>query len=289
MLQRDRLHPPPPAPRFQAHVRAHEQVISNEQWYGDGPPDLGKAFTAAKTAEPCSLVRQITRRAAKRAKNEGADELAEAHQGLFDRLEACRPKHRCGSLACPNCARAFQKAKAAAQQAVIADLAPARSKKQLVFVTVIPDRFMYQPDQLHRIDVKKANRWLKDRLKAISKRVMLGSADLGWESRRGDPYIQLHWHLTMWTSNPNGLKAKLALIFPPTKDYERPVDVKPAADLEFLGYMNKSVKWPDLLRRNRRSLPELLLVLDRTEPLDLMIMTGFRLIAQEGGLFLKLI
>jgi hypothetical protein len=39
----------------------------------------------------------------------------------------------------------------------------------------------------------------------------------------------------------------------------------------FLGYMNKAIKLPQLLRTNRKALPELLLVLDRTEPMDLMV------------------
>ena len=29
-------------PSFRSHVRAHEAVINNEEWYGDGPPSLGK-------------------------------------------------------------------------------------------------------------------------------------------------------------------------------------------------------------------------------------------------------
>jgi hypothetical protein len=55
----------------------------------------------------------------------------------------------------------------------------------------------------------------------------------------------------------------------------------------FLGYMNKAIKLPHLLRTNRKHLPELLLVLDRTEPMDLMIYTQHRLTAQFGRLAFK--
>jgi hypothetical protein len=43
----------------------------------------------------------------------------------------------------------------------------------------------------------------------------------------------------------------------------------------------------DLLRRNRTHLPELLLVLDRTEPLELMVLMGLGLSAQSGELVLR--
>ena len=55
----------------------------------------------------------------------------------------------------------------------------------------------------------------------------------------------------------------------------------------FLPYMNKAIKLPDLLRNNRRGLPYLLLALDHTEPLELMILSGVRASAQDGGLEFK--
>ena len=126
---------------------------------------------------------------------------------------------------------------------------------------------------MNEIDVKKANRWLKDAMKPVGKRMMLGSADLGWETRRSGKYIQVHWHLAMWTRDKKKLKAKLGKVFPRRKKHEKPVQVKMAYSHGFLGYMNKAIKLPDLLRTNRKGLPELLLVLDRTEPMDLMVYT----------------
>jgi hypothetical protein len=38
------------------YLHAHEAVVANEYWYGDGPPRLKAAFSAAKAAPaPCSL------------------------------------------------------------------------------------------------------------------------------------------------------------------------------------------------------------------------------------------
>jgi hypothetical protein len=274
-------------PKFRNHVRAHEQVTSNEFWYSDQPPDLGKGFTAARTKERTSTVLEILLRAAKRADKNDNTDLAEACYQLLDKIEACRARNRCGSLACPLCARAFQKAKAAAQQTAITEATKTRPGRHLVFVTVVPKTKMYPPGEFHRIEVKKANRWLKDVLKQVGGRMILGSADLGWESRRSGKYIQVHWHLAMWTGNPYKLEQKLKLKFRKTKKYERPVEVKIPDDLGFLPYMNKAIKLPHLLRTNRTQLPELLLVLDSTEPMDLMVQTKLRLSAQSGRLAFK--
>ena len=121
----------------------------------------------------------------------------------------------------------------------------------------------------------------------MGKRTILGSADLSWETRRGKGYIQLHWHLVMWTNSREGLKKKLASIFSRTKKHERPIEVRIPDDLGFLAYMNKAIKLPELLRNKRTHLPELLLVLDRTDPIDLMVHTEMRLTAQSSQLAFK--
>jgi hypothetical protein len=50
---------------------------------------------------------------------------------------------------------------------------------------------MYAPDEFHRIEVKKANRCLKDVLKPVGSRLRLGSAVFEWETRRGEGYIPI--------------------------------------------------------------------------------------------------
>jgi hypothetical protein len=112
-------------------------------------------------------------RAAKRAAKAGSNKLAQAYDALADKLDECRPRRRCGSLACPKCARAFQKAKVAAQRVLVKKLAKA--------------------------------------------------------------------------------------IFPSDQKYDRPVVVSNTWSLGFIPYKHKAIKLPDLLRRNRTHLPELLL------------------------------
>ena len=58
-------------------------------------------------------------------------------------------------------------------------------------------------------------------------------------------------------------------------------------NLGFVPYMNKLIKLPKLLRENRAHLPQLLLVLDRTEPLDIMLLVRLKMSAQEGRLIVR--
>jgi hypothetical protein len=276
------------SPSFRSHVRGHEAVIDNEHWYGDGPPRLGKRFTAEKTKERQTEVHKLVLKAAKRAAKVANQQQEQAYFALYDRLEACRPKRRCGSQACPMCARAFQRAKVAAQMQLINQLSKSKADKDLVLVTLIPKTMTYRLGQFAQMDIDKANRWLKDVLKQAGiDRVILGSADLSWETRRGGKYLQLHWHLAMWTSNVSALKRKLRRKFKRVEKYERPVDVKVAADLKFLAYVNKVTKLPELLRHARKQLPELLLALDKWDPLDLLVHTKLEISAQERGFVLR--
>ena len=271
-------------PTFQRHVRAHEAVINNEFWYGDGPPSVGKSFTAKKTAERHADVVRLLQRAANSAEKAGDRKRSRVLWELADKLYDCRPRARCGSLACPKCARAFQRAKTAAQEALIPVLQKTNSTKKLVMANVVPLGMTYRPRQLRHLDIQKRNRWLRDILsRAGFTRVMFGSADISWEHG----FYQLHWHLGMFTSNRKNLTKRLKNIFPGKKRYDRPVAVSKSWSLGFLPYKDKGIKLPNLLRHNRTHLPELLLVLDRTEPLDLMVLTKLRLSAQHGRLIIR--
>jgi hypothetical protein len=279
------------------HLHAHEAIIANEHWYGDGPP-----FSAAKTAKRQTEIVELLERAAKKCKASGDRKLSRQLDKLANKVDRCRRRDRCGSLACSQCARAFQRAKTAAQEQLIkrfektfskssdksADSTWKPRKKILVMATLIPLQLRYTPADLPKLDIAKANRWLKDKLtEAGLAGMMFGSADIGWEYRRGKHYYQLHWHLATWTNNPERLQKQLARCFPPKNKYGRPVQISKSFNLDFLPYLNKAIKLPDLLRRNRSDLPQLLLALDRTAPLDFMVIAGMRLSAQSGRLALR--
>ncbi len=273
--------------KFRAHLKAHKTVISNERWFHKGQPFLGKPFTVKKTVNRHATVIKVLLRAAKREAKKGDSELAAAYHQLHDTITKCHPGRRCGSSACPKCARAFQRAKVAAQQVAISDLSRC-SKEQFVLVTIVPSTMTYLPGQFLRVDLLKANRWLKDVLARLGiQQVIIGSIDLGWEKRRGEKYLQLHWHLAMWTSDPKTLEAELKTAFDKVSNHERPIHVEVVRDLGFLPYMNKVIKLPKLLRSARKQLPELMLLLDRSDSLDFLFMSKLRLSAQSDGIVLR--
>lgn len=267
--------------KFKTLTHEHKEVINNEYWYNDGPPLLGTSFSKAKTAQRQYQVIGILCRAARRKAKPGNNVLATALQRLANKLADCKEGFRCGSLACPQCARAFQRAKVAGQRKCIKKLAKSRRGKVLVMANVIPLRMTYTDDQLGQLDIGAANRWLKSELAKYGfNRVMFGSADISLE----DGYYQLHWHIAIWTSNPVRLTKRLKQIFPSEEEYDRPVHLKRTYDLQFLPYKDKGTKLPDLLRRNKKGLAKLLLALDRTDPLTLMMLTRLQLSAQDGRL-----
>jgi hypothetical protein len=157
--------------------------------------------------------------------------------------------------------------------------------QKLVMVTIIPNRFKYRPNQLDQLDIKAANRYLKDRLsEAGFRRKMFGSFDLSWED---GGFFQGHWHVPMLTSNREVLKRRLKAIFPANDIVKRPVVVSRTYSNGHLAYKDKVIEILDLLRRNRRGLPYLLLALDRTDPLELMVLMRLRVSAQNGELQFK--
>jgi hypothetical protein len=211
-------------PKFRAHQKAHKTVISHERWFRKGELLLGKPFTVKKTVQRHTTLIKVLSRAGERAARAGNQQIADAFHRLQAKLTPCRPRRRCGSAACPKCARAFQRTKVAAEETIIADLAKTRANKHLVFVTIVPRHMTYFPGQFSQINVLKANRWLKNVLARHGfDRVILGSVDLGWEKRRGQKYLQLHWHLTMWTNDPEGLERSYkSFSLGPTKSYRKP-------------------------------------------------------------------
>jgi hypothetical protein len=269
------------SPTFKTHVSAHEAVLANESWFGDGIPVIGKQFTAEKAKERKADIIDLLFRTAKRERRAGDAGVADQLEILADKIFYCHSGRHCGSLACEDCRLAFQKAKFSGQTAFLAKLAAEHSEKQVVMANIIPLRFTYRPDQLDQLDVAAANRWVKDVLtRAGFRRIMLGSFDLSWE----DGFYQGHWHIPMLTSNREELKRRLKAIFPVNKIVRRPVVVSVTFSNGYLPYKDKAIKIVNLLKRNRRGLPSLLLALDRTDPLELMVLFRLRLSAQHGEL-----
>jgi hypothetical protein len=114
-------------PIFRTHQRAHEGVLADEGWYGDGEPVIGKQFTTAKAKERKQTVTDLLFRTAEHEGRAGDAGVADRLAILADKLHYCCLHRRCGSLACTECLRAFQKAKVTAQEATIELLEAKRS------------------------------------------------------------------------------------------------------------------------------------------------------------------
>jgi hypothetical protein len=96
-------------PIFKTHQKAHQAVLANEAWFGDGKPVIGKQFTAEKTKERKAEVVALLYRTAGQERRASGAGVADQLATLADKIFYCKPPWRCGSLACPECHRAFQK------------------------------------------------------------------------------------------------------------------------------------------------------------------------------------
>jgi hypothetical protein len=260
-------------------------VFASESWYGDGPPLLADTFNAwATNFRRCETI-SLLRRDAGQAFRRSDDLLGRQFEELADRVSHCKPHQRCGSLGCLKCLRAAQKAKATVSMACIREIHRRQTtSKKLVMVTCIPTWMRYRPTDLPDVILADCNTWLTGRLKKEGfSRPMLGSIDISWEKG----FYQVHWHFATWTSNPPELTRRLKAIFPSDERYDRPVCVKRTKNLDFLPYIHKCIKSVDLLRRNRRSLSHLLLMLDRTNPIDVMMLYGLCARYRDGKLVIE--
>jgi hypothetical protein len=263
-----------------AYQAAHEAVVNNAYWYGDRPQMLGKRFSAANTRLRADIFIDILERAARR-RNES--HLSLDYSRLAGQLSFCSVQ-RCGFAACPVCLRAFQQAKAAAHEAIIPILGKLYPGTSLYHVTIIPRDWFYPRGTLHKFDPAEFNRHLIDSLNfaGLNQR-LVGSIDLSLEySPSFGKYWQPHWHLCMRLDDPIWAKASLLKEFPRFLKYDYPVVIDEAQDLKFLPYVHKVIKINDLLRTGRTHLPELLLALDCIKPLDLIVINGLVLSAQDG-------
>jgi hypothetical protein len=266
--------------RAQAYQEAHEAVLNNPYWYSDKPQMLGASFSAAETRMRTDIVIDILHRAARRRTERS---LSSRYLALADRLVFCRID-RCGSAACLECLRAFQQAKAAAQQPVTLQLAKMHLEKLLCFVTIIPLTTLYPCGGLDEFNPREFNLYLLEILEFGDVIQPFASGiDFSLEKSRFGKYWQPHWHLPMWTDDPEWLKKRLLALFPRFEKHDYSVDLTEAEDLNFHPYIHKGLKINNLLRSGRTHLPELLLVLDRIKPLDLLVTHGLVLSAQDDG------
>lgn len=237
-----------PKTNYKTHSKAHRTILKDEYLFGETTL-LKRQFNVAKTAERQATAIEIlgrAKRAAALAKNKPR---AADLKTLARKLIKCAEKKRCGSLACPQCARASQIAKTKAHRQFIKS-ETAEEIQDLAYVTLIPEGMMFTPAGFSKLDVDKANRWLKDQLrKAKITSPVVGSMDFGWEDRRsghGARYMQLHWHLTMWAEDIKHLRKQLKRVFPSSRKHEKSVKATRVKKMRCIAYTHKAIKLPEL-------------------------------------------
>ena len=269
----------------QIYQRAYAAVLNNQYWYSDRPQLLSETFNAENTRKRAEIVIDILRRAARRKTER---HLSEQYLRQADKLSACR-LDRCGSAACLECLRAFQQAKTAAHRRLIRNLSEFFPTVLWCLVTIIPREINYQVGRLNEFDAAEFNRHLKETLGSVGiNRPFVGSIDFSLELSPIGKYWQPHWHFTLHTQDPELLREELKWLFPSIDKYDYSVDLTEVGDLGFVPYIHKVIRIKDLLRTSRTYLPELLLMLDRINPLDLMVFQGMKLTAQDSGFSFQL-
>src|SRR4051812_34516994 len=97
---------PTEIPHHRNSKKRVQRILSQERHFRNGPPHWleGKKKRPCQTTAEAQIERRKTVKRLRRFGKENSEALA-----LASRLEACAPRQRCGSGACPECARAWQR------------------------------------------------------------------------------------------------------------------------------------------------------------------------------------
>jgi hypothetical protein len=147
---------------------------------------------------------------------------------LADRIDGCRPKHRCRSPACPECGLP---AHALSLKAIRRFLRRHRRQgEHIVCVTIVPADGTTRPKQLSKADhARNVRRW-KDALARAGVTWFVGATDWSFNTHVEDrykPHWSEHFHGFTATDDVKDLKRKLRKQFPGTDVVPRPVKVVP--------------------------------------------------------------
>lgn len=269
---------------WRTYQLAHETIRKNSAFFCDDCLDLGANFATDKARERKAKFTAILRKAERSAKRSHKLQRAQALHEIRQKLTRCVQGSRCGTLECPECSRAYQCARSVAHSRFAVQLQAQYPDQKLVFATVVPERFSFEPPALDELNIPAANRWFKDRLRTLGIRgPIVGSIDISWEGDR----FQVHWHVAVMTANRAELNKRLKSAFPANVPGIKPVVVKTAYSHGFIPYSHKLIEADDILRRARRSVPDLLLALDRTEPLSTLVILNVRMSTLDGGLIFR--
>jgi hypothetical protein len=146
---------------------------------------------------------------------------------LADKLETCKPNHRCKSPACPECAYAATRLLMPVIKEYLDNKAQAGSP--IVCLSIVPDDGIINPGQLTPAQHQRNVRRWKERLGRASVTWFIGASDWSFnehEDGRYQPHWAHHFYGFTATTDPDDLKKRLQAQFPKTDAIPRPVKVQ---------------------------------------------------------------
>ena len=148
-------------------------------------------------------------------------------QALADKLDACRPRSRCGSGACPECAKAAQRH---FSRTLRRFLKKDETPGEVVCVSVIPIDGRVWPRKLKKAGLQRAVRRWREKLATTTAPYFIGGIDISANEHDQDRYPR-HWSLHVWgvakAKDPRKFKKELKTLFAKDDTTPRPVKVKP--------------------------------------------------------------
>jgi hypothetical protein len=271
-----------------------QRILSQERYYGDGPPRWleGKNKRPSQTAADAQSERRKTLKRLRRFGKEN-DEALE----LASRLEACEPKQRCGSGACPECARAWQRWFVTATRSFL----KSERRESVTVLNPIHVSGKIEPGSLCDPGVLK-NAREAIRVALVDAGILRGffGLDVSFnEDREGefDPHWQLHLRGLIVGRISKPRRERFWSHFPKTKEIPKPRrSAEFDGDLSGIAYSMKPQFWrrqgylDEKESRNTRDRPlrgveavELALFLNRIGLRARLMLGGSRLTELENG------
>jgi hypothetical protein len=230
----------------------HVQTVTGditERLYGNGKPRWERQLTALDAAlDRLSLV--------KRLKRKPFPKLFPGSEDLAGDLHLCEPKFRCGSAACPECARAAQKwlteyVRQYCEADVVARVEDRRPNISYVATTVVPPGVRAQQGELSKKAMSGARKQLRETLLGLcTLEFGVFAYDFSLNDDTGKDLgidWQPHFHGILGVTDTTTLEDVLRKKYPKTDEVAKPVMV---TDYDISNLGASYVFKPNIMRRS---------------------------------------
>jgi hypothetical protein len=144
---------------------------------------------------------------------------------IADCLEQCELNTPCGSGACPQCSRLFQRFYVRHSRKPIRDII-AQEGKELIAICIIPSFPIVRHGQLKHFSIGNFQRRTKAALDSANIKSGIGGIDFSFNEHRENkwqPFICPHIYFITSTNNKEALRRTLNSIFKPSAEIIRPI------------------------------------------------------------------